>query len=479
MKKHHGKGGGKQKAKHRKRAKGAAAGPLALAASSAHRRAPGSTLIRTATARHWSIDARSLWQRSPRQADRQAPRARALSFAEIADDDRFALGVLLAPFLIIALSLGAERGVRHLARQMPSLIIAAQPSAETAVPNAMPPVAVDLSRAQPSPPSERVAALDTAVPKPVVVEPPAPPLPSLALLIEPPAPPLPSLALLIEPPAPPLPSLALLIEPPAPPLPSLALLIEPPAPPLPSLALLIEPPAPPLPSLALLIEPPAPPLPGLAAIDRSEPPICLAKPARPAIAASPPHGTPGSGQPEEFGLALATAARRQLDEFVIYNARYQRISYPMGDVSPMFGVCTDVVVRAYRELGIDLQALIYKTRSGTGDRNIDHRRVTVMSRFLSRHGEKLPISDMPEDYQPGDIVTYYRPQNRSSTTHIAIVSDVVAPSGRLMIVHNRGWGPQLEDALFVDKITGHFRFRGLATGSIRQAATATSAAVQN
>jgi uncharacterized protein YijF (DUF1287 family) len=169
---------------------------------------------------------------------------------------------------------------------------------------------------------------------------------------------------------------------------------------------------------------------------------------------------------------LSDAAREQLGELVIYNPKYQTIGYPMGDVRSLFGVCTDVVVRAYRKLGVDLQVLIQQTRSGTGDRNIDHRRVEVVRRFLARHGQALPISDFGEDYQPGDIVTYYRPQNRSSTSHIAIVTDQLAPSGRPMIVHNRGWGPQLEDALFVDKITGHYRFTGLKTAAVSQAASA-------
>ncbi len=165
--------------------------------------------------------------------------------------------------------------------------------------------------------------------------------------------------------------------------------------------------------------------------------------------------------PTAFGLALADAARSQTGDLVIYNGRYTRIPYPGGDVSPLFGVCTDVVVRAYRSLGIDLQELIQVTRSGRGDPHIDHRRVEVVRRFLATHGEPLPVTDIPEDYRPGDIVTYYRPQNRTSTSHIAIVSNELAPSGRPMLIHNRGWGPQLEDALFVDKITGHFRFRGL------------------
>ena len=170
--------------------------------------------------------------------------------------------------------------------------------------------------------------------------------------------------------------------------------------------------------------------------------------------------------PDAFGLALAQAARDQLDEFVIYNDRYRRIAYPMGDVHPMYGVCTDVVVRAYRVLGIDLQELVQKTRSGSGDPNIDHRRVDTLRRFFTRFGESLPISSFAEDYRPGDIVTYYRPQNSRSRTHIAVVSDFTTPSGRPLIIHNRGWGPQQEDGLFVDQITGHFRFQGLRTAPV-------------
>jgi uncharacterized protein YijF (DUF1287 family) len=107
--------------------------------------------------------------------------------------------------------------------------------------------------------------------------------------------------------------------------------------------------------------------------------------------------------------------------------------------------------------GIDLQVLIHASRLGRGDSSIDHRRVEIVRRFLTRHGTSLPISEFAEDYRPGDIVTYHRPEGRISQFHIAIVSDRIAPSGRPLIVHNRGWGPQLEDAIFVDKITGHYR----------------------
>ena len=181
--------------------------------------------------------------------------------------------------------------------------------------------------------------------------------------------------------------------------------------------------------------------------------------AKPAQSQIPVNWTPGN--PESFGLALAAAARRQLEEFIIYNDRYTRMKYPMGDVHPMYGVCTDVIIRAYRVLGIDLQELVQTTRTGSGDPNIDHRRVDTLRKLFSRFGESLPISTFAEDYRPGDIVTYWRPQNRHSRTHIAIISDLTAPSGRPLIIHNRGWGPQQEDALFVDEITGHYRFSGL------------------
>lgn len=162
--------------------------------------------------------------------------------------------------------------------------------------------------------------------------------------------------------------------------------------------------------------------------------------------------------PDGFGLALAAAARAQIGQFVIYNDKYQPISYPGGDVHPMYGVCTDVVIRAYRVFGIDLQSLVHKSRIGVGDRSIDHRRVETLRLFFSRFGESLPVTSFAEDYRPGDIVTYDRPQNRRSRAHIAIVSDVMARSGRPLVIHNRGWGPQQEDALFVDEITGHYRF---------------------
>jgi hypothetical protein len=96
-----------------------------------------------------------------------------------------------------------------------------------------------------------------------------------------------------------------------------------------------------------------------------------------------------------------------------------------------------------------------------------------LRRFFARYGKSLPVTDFAEDYRPGDIVTYHSPAGRTSQSHIAIVSDAIAPSGRPMVVHNRGWGPQLEDALFSSDITGHYRYMSpapLAQAALRQTA---------
>lgn len=163
---------------------------------------------------------------------------------------------------------------------------------------------------------------------------------------------------------------------------------------------------------------------------------------------------------EQFGSALASAAEAQTREFVVYDDKYRVIRYPGGDVATLYGVCTDVVVRAYRALGVDLQRLVHESHVGSGDTNISHRRVEALRRFFKKSGASIPITDFAEDYQAGDVVTYHRPQNSGSNDHIAIVSNVTGPSGKPMIVHNRGFGPQVEDALFVNEITGHFRYRG-------------------
>jgi uncharacterized protein YijF (DUF1287 family) len=170
--------------------------------------------------------------------------------------------------------------------------------------------------------------------------------------------------------------------------------------------------------------------------------------------------TPAKAADKSFGARLADAAVQQIATPVIYNPSYYKIPYPMGDVPWYIGVCTDVVVRAYRVLGIDLQRLVHESRVGSGDTNIDHRRVPVLQRFFARHGQRLPITADAKDYLPGDLVTYHLPNGWFSKTHIAIVSDRIAPSGAPFVIHNRGFGVQLEDWLFAERITGHYRYSG-------------------
>ncbi len=166
---------------------------------------------------------------------------------------------------------------------------------------------------------------------------------------------------------------------------------------------------------------------------------------------------------------LNRAALARTKAHVIYDGRYIRIPYPNGDVPANIGVCTDVVVRAYRQLGIDLQRRVhedmqrhfsrYPSKRLWGmkrtDSNIDHRRVPNLRVFFQRKGKSLAVTKNPKDYRAGDLVTWRLPNHRP---HIGIVTDQIADSGNPKIVHNIGWGPKLEDMLFDYEITGHYRY---------------------
>lgn len=164
---------------------------------------------------------------------------------------------------------------------------------------------------------------------------------------------------------------------------------------------------------------------------------------------------------------LVAAAREQTRHPVTYEGAYTRIPYPMGDVAPNKGVCTDVVIRAYRSLGIDLQERVHQDMAAHfslypkawglshPDSNIDHRRVPNLRVFLSRFGASLPMTQHGGDYAPGDLVTYRLAYN---LPHIAIVSDSRTRPDRYRIIHNIGAGPQEEDSLLDYDITGHYRY---------------------
>jgi len=180
-------------------------------------------------------------------------------------------------------------------------------------------------------------------------------------------------------------------------------------------------------------------------------------------------------QPEvelTFAEELAQAALARTMHRVRYDGRYLKIAYPMGDVPQDIGVCTDVVIRSYRELGIDLQKDVHedirrnfskypsKKRWGLRrpDTNIDHRRVYNLQAFFERKGESIPITHDPRDYKPGDLVTW---QVGPKMPHIGVVLDMVSDddSSRHMIAHNIGNGPVIEDILFRFRITGHYRYQ--------------------
>ena len=177
-------------------------------------------------------------------------------------------------------------------------------------------------------------------------------------------------------------------------------------------------------------------------------------------AVAPAANASSQSRTEAFGVRLANAALAQRWVPAVYNPAYVKIPYPGGDVPWYTGVCTDVVVRAYRTLGIDLQVRVHKARVGSGDTNIDHRRVNVLRKFFARKGRSLSTAKNPALYKPGDIVTMYVPDGTFSKTHVVIVTQFKSPAGVPLVVHNRGYGVQLEDWLFARQITGHYRYGG-------------------
>ena len=171
---------------------------------------------------------------------------------------------------------------------------------------------------------------------------------------------------------------------------------------------------------------------------------------------------------DSFFLKLSDAAVQLTNDRVQYDPSYFVISYPNGDVPANKGVCTDVVVRAYRKMGIDLQKDVhedmarnfntYPTDWGLKkpDKNIDHRRVPNLRTFFSRHGTSLKPTSNADDYKPGDIVTW---DLGKGIAHIGIIiRERSEDTTRHMVVHNIGNGQEMSDCLFTYRITGHYRY---------------------
>lgn len=172
-------------------------------------------------------------------------------------------------------------------------------------------------------------------------------------------------------------------------------------------------------------------------------------------------------EPAAWSARLVAAAESQVGRTLFYDPAYVRLAYPGGDVGRERGVCSDVVIRAYRDgLGLDLQKLVHEDMKRAfsayprtwglrgPDRNIDHRRVLNLETFFKRRGATAPVIS-PAHFQAGDLVTQRLPGN---LPHIAVVTHRRAASGRLLCVHNVGQGARVEDILGEWPIAGRFRF---------------------
>lgn len=174
--------------------------------------------------------------------------------------------------------------------------------------------------------------------------------------------------------------------------------------------------------------------------------------------------------PVNFEEKISNAALSIIDADVVYTPNYVAIKYPNGDVPAKTGVCTDVVIRTYRKLGIDLQKevhedikahfSVYPNLKKWGlkkpDTNIDHRRVPNLEVFFTRKGQKLTVSDNPKEYKTGEIVTW---MINGKLPHIGIITHLKSSDGkRPLIVHNIGNGQVMEDCLFDYPIVGHFKY---------------------
>jgi uncharacterized protein YijF (DUF1287 family) len=175
-----------------------------------------------------------------------------------------------------------------------------------------------------------------------------------------------------------------------------------------------------------------------------------------------PDAPPALRQTVEYGISEPNFT-------FTYDPTYVRLDYPGGDVPLERGVCTDVVIRAFRKGGVDLQKEVhedmkldfaaYPQKWGmTGpDSNIDHRRVPNLMKFFERKGKSLPITTNPDDYQPGDVVSWTL--GEPGPPHIGLVTNLYSiQTGRNLIVHNIGRGAKIEDVLFAYHITGHYRY---------------------
>lgn len=176
-------------------------------------------------------------------------------------------------------------------------------------------------------------------------------------------------------------------------------------------------------------------------------------------------------RPRTTADKIVNGAKSEILRGVRYDASYLPIAYPNGDVPEDQGACTDVIVRALRAAGFDLQKLmhedmrrnfrLYPSKWGLPgpDPNIDHRRVPNHLVFMRRFARELPIDvngEHARTWKPGDLV--YWDLNGCGLTHCGVISDDFGTNGLRQVIHNIGPCASQDDCLTNWKIIGHFRY---------------------
>ncbi|MDP2260124.1 MAG: DUF1287 domain-containing protein [Caulobacter sp.] len=191
---------------------------------------------------------------------------------------------------------------------------------------------------------------------------------------------------------------------------------------------------------------------------------------RAVLAALPALALPAVARADaDWPARLVAAARSQIGRTVLYDPAYVRLAYPGGDVPADRGVCTDVIIRAYRTaFGIDLQALVHQDMSrafaaypkawglSRPDRSIDHRRVPNLETFLTRRGASLPLAG---GWRAGDLVTQ---RLGGSLPHISIIAADTPAGATPPVIHNIGAGTRAEP-MAPAGVVGRFRFAPVRT----------------
>lgn len=171
--------------------------------------------------------------------------------------------------------------------------------------------------------------------------------------------------------------------------------------------------------------------------------------------------------PTASARALVEAARSQIGVTLTYDPAYVALPYPNGDVPLARGVCSDVIIRALRASGVDLQKLVHEDMAKnfsayprlwglkSTDKNIDHRRVPNLAKYFERTGRSIKVTKDAKNYLPGDLVVCRLPNH---LIHIMLVSSKTTADGVPLVIHNIGAGAQEENRLFAFSIEGHFRW---------------------